>query len=369
MILFKYRVTYGPVHAGAMYKFADGSGGCNYTGTLTAPKGTAQQCFAPNNDAAQFNLGGVYGELSVDAVGGYYHQATIMAGGNAPLSSAQLTNSTFTPTSGPVVTSTGNNLNTLNGIITDTAGAAIAAKYTWTQFKFFVGYDYENLNNPHDNLGIGATNDQGGYALSQANNHFYAHARTLQTVWTGVKYAYDPKTDITLAYYHTSQNQYGDAGADRDLQRRYPECESRSMRGNARRGLALWRLPFHQALRCLRWHGSFERQRRPCGRHLAVGLEGRDGSLVSQSWQQLLHQLGSDHRRSLHLLIAFSGLQRRFSLNQNPASLGSRDFLRLTAFSARSSGIETELQQNGSERGKGEINASHWLTNIIDLIP
>ena len=97
---FKYRVTYGPVHAGAMYKFADGSGGCNYTGTLTAPKNTTQQCFAPNNDAAQFNLGGVYGDLNVDAVAGYYHQATIMAGGNAPLSSAQLTNSTFTPTSG-----------------------------------------------------------------------------------------------------------------------------------------------------------------------------------------------------------------------------------------------------------------------------
>ncbi len=24
----KYRLTYGPVHFGAMYKFADGSGGC-----------------------------------------------------------------------------------------------------------------------------------------------------------------------------------------------------------------------------------------------------------------------------------------------------------------------------------------------------
>ncbi|MGO9392844.1 porin [Rhodoblastus sp.] len=209
---FKYRVAYGPVHAGAMYKFADGTGGCNYTGTLTAPKGTTQQCFASNNDAAQFDLGGSYGGLDVDVAGGYFHQATIMAGGNAPLSAAQLTASTFTPNAGAVVTSTGNNVNTLNGIITDTAGVAAGAKYTWNQFKFFVGYDYENLNNPHDNLGIGATNDQGGYLLSQANNHFYAHARILQTVWTGVKYAYDPKTDITLAYYHTSQNRYGDAG-------------------------------------------------------------------------------------------------------------------------------------------------------------
>jgi len=210
----KYKINYGPVHAGAMYKFVDGSAGCNFIGTLSAPVGTTQQCFAPHNDAAQFNLGGNFAGLNVDAVGGFYHQATIMAGGNAPLSAAQLTGSTFTPISGAAVTSTGNNTNTLNGIITDTAGAAVAAKYTWEQYKFFVGYDYENLNNPHNALGVGATNDQGGYLLSQANNHFYAHARILQTVWTGVKYAYNPKTDITLSYYHVNQNQYGDAGQD-----------------------------------------------------------------------------------------------------------------------------------------------------------
>ena len=209
---FKYRVIYGPVHFGAMYKFADGSAGCNYIGTLTGPAGTAQQCFTPHNDAGQLNIGGSYGGLDVDVSGGYYHQATIMAGGNSPLSAAQLTASTFTSTSGAVVTSTGNNLNTLSALVTDTAGVAVGAKYTWNQFKFYVGYDYENLNNPQDNLGIGGNNNQGGYVLSQANNHFYAHARILQTVWTGVKYAYDPKTDITLAYYHTSQNQYGDAG-------------------------------------------------------------------------------------------------------------------------------------------------------------
>jgi hypothetical protein len=29
-----------------------------------------------------------------------------------------------------------------------------------------------------------------------------------------VKYAYDPKTDITVAYYHVNQNQYGSAGQD-----------------------------------------------------------------------------------------------------------------------------------------------------------
>ena len=29
---FKYRLDYGPAHFGAIYKFADGNGGCNYTG-------------------------------------------------------------------------------------------------------------------------------------------------------------------------------------------------------------------------------------------------------------------------------------------------------------------------------------------------
>jgi hypothetical protein len=28
-------------------------------------------------------------------------------------------------------------------------------------------------------------------------------------VWLGAKYAYDAKTDITVAYYHTAQNGYG----------------------------------------------------------------------------------------------------------------------------------------------------------------
>ena len=84
----KYRVTYGPVHFGAMYKFADGNSGCNYIGTLTtatSPKNTVQTCYSSQNDAYQFNLGGSYGALDIDAVGGVYHQAVVIAGGNSPL--------------------------------------------------------------------------------------------------------------------------------------------------------------------------------------------------------------------------------------------------------------------------------------------
>lgn len=206
---FKYRVTYGQVHFGAMYKFADGNGGCNYIGTLVSPVGTPQTCFTSHNDAYQFNLGGSYGALDIDAVGGVYHQAVVIAGGNSPLSASQLTQSVFTSNSGVVVNSTGNNLNTLQSLISDNAGFAIAAKYTWNQFKFFAGYAHDELQNPSNNVGIGAQNDQGGYVMSSVNNGFYPHPKVLQTIWAGVRYAYNSKTDIVGAYYHVSQNQFG----------------------------------------------------------------------------------------------------------------------------------------------------------------
>ena len=52
----KYRVTYGPVHFGAMYKFVDGSGGCySASGTWSAATCTPEQA---HNTAYGFDLGG-----------------------------------------------------------------------------------------------------------------------------------------------------------------------------------------------------------------------------------------------------------------------------------------------------------------------
>ena len=62
----KYRVTYGPVHFGAMYKFVDGSGGC-----YSASAGwTAATCTpeASHNTAYGFDLGGDVGKFSADVV-------------------------------------------------------------------------------------------------------------------------------------------------------------------------------------------------------------------------------------------------------------------------------------------------------------
>ncbi|MGA2353046.1 MAG: TonB-dependent receptor, partial [Terriglobales bacterium] len=77
----KYRLAYGPVHFGAMYKFADGSAGCysasaNWTATTCTPE-------EAHNNAYGFDLGGNVGgdvdgnrgKFSADFVFQHYNQA------------------------------------------------------------------------------------------------------------------------------------------------------------------------------------------------------------------------------------------------------------------------------------------------------
>src|SRR5580698_5959520 len=69
----KYRLTYGPIHFGAMYKFADGSGGCySASATWTAATCTPE---AAHNNAYGFDLGGGLGKFSADVVYQRYNQA------------------------------------------------------------------------------------------------------------------------------------------------------------------------------------------------------------------------------------------------------------------------------------------------------
>jgi predicted porin len=227
---FKYKVEFpvqgiGSLRFGAMYKFADGNGGSNVgnasgicTGTNAPAPGcakstiTATQYYASKNDAGQIDLGGSYGGLDVDGVLGYFHQAIA----NTPLSAAQLsgistfTSNTFIGNVAQGTTTYGNaNSGLMSSTATDNTGGAIGAKYTWNQFKFYAGWAHAILHNPANNVGIGAQNDQGGYVISSVTNGSLPHARLLDTVWVGVKYAYDPKTDFTVAYDHVNQNSYG----------------------------------------------------------------------------------------------------------------------------------------------------------------
>jgi len=204
----KYRLAYGPVHFGAMYKFIDGSGGCfSASTTWTAATCTPETA---NNNAWGFNLGGDYGKLSADVVYQHYNQAISVLN---PLLGPQSLTQPYQSTTNSINTNpiTGANLidpaNTVYGIVTDNNAIMVAAKYAWNPFKFFAGYEYIWQNNPSHPLGVGAS-DQGGYIMSGVENNNLDSEKRLQIWWTGVKYTYRRKTDVTFSWYQQRQNNF-----------------------------------------------------------------------------------------------------------------------------------------------------------------
>ena len=204
----KYKITYGPAHFGAMYKFADGSGGC-YSGTAGFTAATCTPESAHNN-AYGFDLGGKLGKFSADVVYQRYNQAISVLN---PLLGAQSLSAPYQSTTNSINTNqiTGNNLiatnNTLYGIVTDNRAIMVAAKYTWEKFKLYGGFEYIRQANPSNPLGIGAS-DQGGYVLSGVEDNNLDSPKHVQIWWTGGKYAVDSKTDVTLSWYHQLQNDF-----------------------------------------------------------------------------------------------------------------------------------------------------------------
>ena len=204
----KYRLKFGPVHFGAMYKFADGSGGC-YSGSAawTAATCTPEEA---RNSAYGFDFGGEYGKFSADIVFQHYNQAISVLN---PLLGPGSLSAPFQSTMDSINTNpiNGANLigtdNTEYGIVTDNTAVLVAAKYTLDPFKFFVGYEHIQQFNPSNPLGVGAT-AQGGYRLSGVEDNNLDSPKLVQIAWTGVKYAFDSQTDITLSAYHQWQNDF-----------------------------------------------------------------------------------------------------------------------------------------------------------------
>ncbi len=204
----KYRLTYGPVHFGAMYKFANGSAGCySASGTWTDTTCTPE---AAHNNAYGFNLGGDYGKFSADFVFQHYNQAISVLN---PLLGPQSLTQSYQSTTDSINTNpiTGPNLidtnNTVYGIVTDNNAIMVAAKYKWDPFKFFAGYEYIWQNNPSNPLGVGAS-DQGGYNMSGVEDNNLDSEKLVQIWWTGVKYTYRSKTDFTFSWYQQRQNDF-----------------------------------------------------------------------------------------------------------------------------------------------------------------
>jgi predicted porin len=208
----KYRLAFGPIHFGAMYKFADGSAGCySASSTWTAANCTAE---AVHNNAYGFNLGGGPGKFSSDLVFQHYNQAisvlnpllgpqSLSASYQSTTDSINTNPITFTATTGNLIDTT----NTVYGIVTDNNAVMATAKYTWDPLKFFAGYEYIWQNNPKNPLGVGAS-DQGGYFMSGVEDNNLDSEKLVQIWWTGAKYTYRSQTDFTVAWYQQRQNDF-----------------------------------------------------------------------------------------------------------------------------------------------------------------
>ena len=204
----KYRLNYGPYRFGAMYKFANGSGGCySASAAWTAADCTPE---SSHNNAYGLNVGRDFRKLSIDVVAQHYNDAISVLN---PLLGPQSPTQSYQSTTDSINTNiiNGANLidpnNTVYGIVTDNYAVMGAVKYVWEQFKFYGGYEYIWQNNPHNPLGVGAT-DQGGYIMSGVEDNNLDSEKRLQIWWTGVKYAYHSKTDFTLSWYEQRQNDF-----------------------------------------------------------------------------------------------------------------------------------------------------------------
>jgi predicted porin len=204
----KYRLIFGPVHLAAMYKFADGNGGCySASATWIAANCTPETA---HNHAYGGDVGGVLGKFSADVVYQHYNDAISVLN---PLLGPQSLSASYQSTTDSINTNpiVGANListtNTVYGIVTDNNAIMGAAKYTSDHFKYFFGYEYIWQNNPSNPLGVGAS-DQGGYFMSGVEDNNLDSEKIVQIWWTGVKYAYDTKTDITFAWYGQVQNDF-----------------------------------------------------------------------------------------------------------------------------------------------------------------
>ena len=204
----KYRVNFGRSHLAAMYKFADGNGGCfSALASWTAATCTAETA---HNNAYGGDVGGTYRKFSSDLVYQHFNQAISVLN---PLLGPQSLSAPYQSTTDSVNENPINGTNlipttdTVYGIVTDNNAFMAAGKYAGEQFKFFAGFEYIWQNNPHNPLGVGAS-DQGGYIMSGVENNNLDTEKILRIWWTGVKYSYTRKTDFTFAWYEQLQNDF-----------------------------------------------------------------------------------------------------------------------------------------------------------------
>ncbi len=152
-------------------------------------------------------------------------------------------------------------INTEYGIVTDNTAVMVAAKYALESVQVLWRLRTYPADQPVEPLGVGAT-AQGGYLLSGVEDNNLDSPKTVQVYWTGVKYSYDSKTELTLSYYRETAERLPDS-LDLLTLGRFPQF----LRRQPQRGVVLRGSSLHQTLRRLRRHCLFQCQRRPGHRH------------------------------------------------------------------------------------------------------
>jgi predicted porin len=146
-------------------------------------------------NASEFELGGDYGGLSMDATYVNKHGA---------ISSTALTAAQVATLPAHLISPD----NALSGTVSDNWTASLDASFAYRAVKVFLGYEDVHFRKPSHPLPIGAETI-GGYVLGAVNNTAYdAHERIQQIPWAGVKYSFTPKFDVIVAWYEYIQNHY-----------------------------------------------------------------------------------------------------------------------------------------------------------------
>jgi len=170
----KYTANYGPVHAGALYKFNQSTGAAG--------------------SAFQLSLGADYAGLSVDA---YYSKIRDAIGASA-LSAAQvgdLAGLGYSPS------------NTLAATVSDNTSWAIMGLYDMGTVKFFASYEHIQFANPETPLKAGV--NFAAYTFGFVSNTAFPTDKEMEVFWAGIRYTVIPDLDLVGAFYGYHQNSYG----------------------------------------------------------------------------------------------------------------------------------------------------------------
>ena len=206
----KYVGTYGGVaHLSAQYKFNQSTGSAN--------------------TAYEVSFGGEYAGFSGDV----YYAKIKDAVSIAALSAAQVADIETpgllcpdpVPAGGSCIAASPTNA--LAATVSDNTSYAFMGLYNMGFLKFFGGYEHIQYANPDTPLSAGF--NVAAYTIAFVNvqsgaKSTYAHDKTLQVFWAGVRYTVIPELDLVAAYYGYKQNQYGSPASNAECSLNKPHA-------------------------------------------------------------------------------------------------------------------------------------------------